>query len=86
MSELIYYTTLVLVALVSALILVAQYVRGTMLTPAERRIRKIRPETKARIEVAKTHPRETFDDVLTRLLDERESAQDALAGRQTAAS
>jgi hypothetical protein len=38
---------------------------------------KIRPETKARIEAAKTHPRETFDDVLARLLDERESARES---------
>jgi hypothetical protein len=42
MSELIYYATLALVALVSTMILVAQYMRGTMLAPAERRIRALR--------------------------------------------
>lgn len=38
---------------------------------------KIRPETKARIEASKLYPRETIDDVIARLLDERESAQES---------
>jgi hypothetical protein len=36
---------------------------------------RIRPETKARIEAAKEHRRETLDDVLTRLLDERRESR-----------
>lgn len=41
---------------------------ATLTTPI-----KIRPETKARIEASKQYPRETIDDVVTRLLDEREA-------------
>ena len=38
---------------------------------------KIRPVTKAAIEARKVHHRETIDEVLTRLLDEREAREAA---------
>lgn len=38
---------------------------------------KIRPETKDRLEASKVYPRETIDDVVTRLLDEHETRKPA---------
>ena len=37
---------------------------------------KIRPETKAQIEALKVYPRETIDDVIRRLMEERRLAQE----------
>ena len=39
---------------------------------------KIRAETKARLEASKIYPRETIDDVVARLLDERETRKPAV--------
>lgn len=42
---------------------------------------KIRPETKARIEALKVYPRETIDDVIQRLIDERQRGAEEGAKR-----